>query len=384
MVDNNNIMEFLRSYIITNFILLCIGAVMLFLAIHGYKQHRKKSIFIIAVTLVAFFLSIDEIAQDYTKSINDITATTVLAFLGYIFRPVCMVLLIGISSGEPKGKKWLALFLAPLLINLVIYLLAFIPGPNDYVFKFMGNDSGGISFFGGPLRFSAHVVSAIYLIYFIYVSITRMKMRHIANAMIILICTTVVVSVVVLETFFDSDGSVHLLNTAIMVSVLFYYLFLYIESVRYDPLTRLFNRATYYQDIVKMSKRTTAIIQFDMNGLKYINDNFGHQEGDKGLATIASAIINRCNRHMYAYRLGGDEFTVIVNSLNEDVIIKIINRIQDDLSKTKYSCSVGYAYRKDKNTTIDELVKEADKAMYVAKAEFYKTSKIERRRTDNE
>ena len=162
---------------------------------------------------------------------------------------------------------------------------------------------------------------------------------------------------------------------------MFYYLFLYMESVRYDPLTGLYNRATYYEDAMKMDKTVTSIIQLDMDGLKYINDNYGHQEGDKALATIAQAISDACDKDMYPYRLSGDEFLIIVNYLPKEIVESKIEQIKSDLRKTKYSCSIGYAYRSNKNISMEELLKKSEQQMYKAKEEFYRNSKYERRKT---
>ena len=217
--------------------------------------------------------------------------------------------------------------------------------------------------------------------YFLYVSVAKLKKRHIVNSHILFICSLLIILCVIVETFFDPNGDIHILNTAITVCAMFYYLFLYMESVRYDPLTGLYNRSTYYQDVAKMDRTVTAVIQLDMDGLKYVNDNYGHQEGDKALAAIAQAISDACDKDMYPYRLSGDEFLIIVNYLPKEIVESKINQIKSDLRKTKYSCSIGYAYRNNRNVTFDELIKLADKDMYRAKEEFYKSSHFERRKS---
>lgn len=373
-------MDYFSNYIATNFTLLAISVIMLFIAFSNYKQHKRMSICMIAITGLVMVLSLDEILQVYTKDTNNIIATTILAFLGYVLRPACLLLFIALSNNIPKGK-WKYLFIAPLLLNLLIYCLAFIPGVKEQVFYFHNNDLGGISFDGGLLRFTSHVISALYLGYFLYVSISGLRKKHITNAHILLICASLIIACVVVETFFNDDDQIHILNTAIMVSMMFYYLFLYVERGRYDALTHLFNRATYYHDIIKMDKSMTAIIQLDMDGLKYFNDNYGHEEGDKGLKTIADAISRACDNNMYPYRLSGDEFLIIVNLLPEEIVTSKIEQIKSDLRKTRYSCSIGYAFRKDKNMSIDDLIKQSEQAMYVCKEEFYRNSKFERRRS---
>ena len=373
-------MDYFRAYVITNFILVCISAIMVFIALHNYKQHKRMSTCIFVITGLAILLSITENLQLVTKANASIIGTEILSYIGYVFRPLVLVWFIIFAKGEPKGK-WKILFYAPIAICAIIYIFAFIPATQEAVFWFDYNDYGGISFGGGPLRYTSHVVAGLYLAYFLYVSITRLKSKHIANAHILFICSLLIIFTVIVETSFDDDGNVHILNTAIMVCVMFYYLFLHMESVKYDILTGLYNRATYYQDIEKMSKSATAIIQFDMDALKYWNDNYGHEEGDKALKAIATAIFDACDRDMYPYRLSGDEFLIIVNYLPKEIVESKIEQIKADLRKTKYSCSIGYAYRTNKNTSIDELLKKSEQQMYKAKEEFYRSSKYERRKT---
>jgi len=353
---------------------------MLFIAIYNYKQKHRMSICIIVITCLAIYLALEESLQDVTKDAANIFGTTFLSFSGYVLRPLCLLFFIVLSGGFPKERKWRILFSLPLLLNFVIYLMMLIPAAKTAVVYFIPGESGGLTFQGGPLRFTSHIISGLYLAFFVYVSVLKLKIKHIANAVIILICAALIVFCVAIETFFNGDGDIHILNTGIMISIMFYYLFLYIEAGRYDQLTGLFNRTTYYQDIIKMEKSVTAVIQFDMNGLKYLNDNFGHEAGDTALATIGEIIAKRCNKNMYPYRLGGDEFIVLVNSLPEQEVLQRIENIKEDLAKTQYSCSIGMAYRSNKNDSIERLSKVAEQAMYFDKNEYYRNSGFERRK----
>ena len=375
-------MDYFRAYVITNFILVCISAIMVFIALHNYKQHKRMSVCILVITVLVVLLSITENLQLVTKAHANIVGTEILSYMGYVLRPFVLVWFIIFAHGEPKGKlKYL--FYAPLAICAIVYIFAFIPATQDAVFCFKvdGDGSGGIHFVGGPLRYTSHVVSALYLVYFLYVSITTLRLKHIANANILVICSILIIVTVIVETAFNSDDTVHILNTAIMVCVMFYYLFLHMESVKYDPLTGLYNHATYYQDLDKMEKSVTAVIQLDMDALKYWNDNFGHEEGDKALSTIANIISDACDRDMYPYRLSGDEFLIIVNYLPKEIVESKIIQMKTALRKTKYSCSIGYAYKDKKNITFQHLIKKSEQEMYLAKEEFYKNSQCERRKT---
>ena len=89
-----------------------------------------------------------------------------------------------------------------------------------------------------------------------------------------------------------------------------------------DDLTGLFNRrgllkqAAPYFDFARRQKETLLLLFIDLDGMKRINDEFGHNEGDNALISTA-AILNRSFRSSDVIaRLGGDEFTVLVTDLN--------------------------------------------------------------------
>ena len=148
-------MEFVKTYLVSNIIMLVIGAVMVFLAVYNIKSHRRTSICIISITATVVFLSIVEILEIYFKSIASIPGATAMAFLQYVIRPACVVVFIFLSKREPKGK-WLIPFLAPFAINFVIFLLSLFPGTRELVFYFISGEAGGIALiFESPARLFA-------------------------------------------------------------------------------------------------------------------------------------------------------------------------------------------------------------------------------------
>ena len=333
----------------------------------------------IIINSLVLFLAVSNVIEGYGKDTNNVILTTIFAFLGYVLRPICIYVFI-IMSGVKLNKKYTIASFLPLIINFLIYLLAFIPAIKQYVFFFYKNDIGTLSFGGGVLRFSSHVISLGYLFWLIYLSFAKLRSKHLSHALSNFICAIFIILAVVIETFFNANGDVFLLNTAIGVCAIEYYLFLYTEMAQIDSLTGLFNRETYYHDLNSMDKTITGIIQFDMNGLKYINDNYGHIEGDKALATIAKIITENANKGMYIYRLGGDEFIILAINNSEDDIRSTIWGFENDLKETTYYCSVGYSYRNAKETSVETLLKEAERKMYEAKNTFYKNSPFERRK----
>ena len=279
-----------------------------------------------------------------------------------------------------KGPLFYVL-LGATVYNIIVNILPFISGCELLVFYFTLSDKGTVDWHGGTvpfLRYSPHLISIFYLIFLVYRSVIQVKRKHMFDAICIFVCAGVVSVATIIETFFNNDGSIYILPSSIGISTVFYYLFLYQKLNKLDPLTELFNRGSYFTDLSKMGSDITGIIQLDMNGLKYLNDNYGHLEGDKGLKCIAKTILDNATSKMYSYRVGGDEFIVLAVDENKDNILKFISKFKDSLKKTKYYCSIGYALSED-TTDINEMFKLSEKRMYEDKAEFYKKAKFERR-----
>lgn len=78
------------------------------------------------------------------------------------------------------------------------------------------------------------------------------------------------------------------------------------------------------------------------------------------------------------YRIGGDEFIILLNKTDEEVLKVLVERIKKNVSKTKYSCSIGYCYRPE-DKDFEAMVKESDAMMYEDKARYYQKLGIDRR-----
>ena len=372
-------MSYVFDYIVRYFILLCAASVLYVISIQRFKANKKMSICMILIVSATLFLSVANIIEDFSKDNCLPVLATITSWIGYVIRPALVFFFI-ILCGTKLTKKQTLLTAIPLLINLVIVSGAFIPGFNALVYHFVFSEDGTrLNFLGGPLRYSSHIVALLYLSWIIYLSIAKLRAKHFYHAIGSLVCALFIILAVVIETFINNGADVYLLNSTVAVTALEYYIFLYTEQTQADGLTGLFNRETLFLDIERMGHTVTAIIEFDMNGLKYLNDNFGHTEGDKGIKTIAEIIKEVAKKDMYLYRVGGDEFAILAVNSSEEDIKETIDNFNEKISKTSYYCSVGYSYRGDENKSFAEMNKEAEKKMYKAKDEFYRNSPFERR-----
>lgn len=152
---------------------------------------------------------------------------------------------------------------------------------------------------------------------------------------------------------------------------------IYQQLAKEDKLTGLSNRRAFDERIAVIQENmwyyeNVALIFMDLNKLKYTNDNFGHSAGDELIVAASRCIINTFQDKGFCFRIGGDEFCVIIENPSEpaEVWYKQINQeIEIYNSRNRYNLSVacGVSYLRDKNgnlKTISDWKYEADLAMY--------------------
>ena len=120
------------------------------------------------------------------------------------------------------------------------------------------------------------------------------------------------------------------------------------------------------------ARREFALLFLDLDGLKKINDHFGHVVGSQALCRLADVLCNSCRNMDTAARFGGDEFAVILPETSEVPANLVAGRICDNLArdgrKPKLSVSIGVAIYPKHGEKIDTLMGAADVAVYAMKA----------------
>jgi diguanylate cyclase (GGDEF)-like protein/PAS domain S-box-containing protein len=154
------------------------------------------------------------------------------------------------------------------------------------------------------------------------------------------------------------------------------------RMANYDALTGLPNRSFFYDYLTHVLKRAErqrtrfAVLFSDLDRFKYINDSLGHHVGDLLLQEAANRMLATLRRSDTIARLGGDEFTIIIEDIKDPAdaaraaqkIIDVLTQPFEIEGKTLVAgTSVGIAIYPDDGTTIEDLLRKADTAMYEAK-----------------
>ncbi|MBE5825916.1 MAG: GGDEF domain-containing protein [Butyrivibrio sp.] len=157
-----------------------------------------------------------------------------------------------------------------------------------------------------------------------------------------------------------------------------------------DGLTDLPNRARSDKELEDLNNTDAdyCIISIDLNGLKYVNDKFGHPSGDKYIKDFSKVLTSTFEEHGFCARIGGDEFLVIINDSEGKDIAALIGRMESALNvmnalypEYHRSVATGYAFRHEgkENATSHEIYLMADERMYDKKRRMHEELGIRQR-----
>ena len=150
-----------------------------------------------------------------------------------------------------------------------------------------------------------------------------------------------------------------------------------------DSLTNLWNHGFFQQTLAEgigkaqQEKTLLSLAIIDIDNFKQLNDTYGHQNGDIVLKELASLLKESAREADYIYRYGGEEFSIIFPKATQEQSYEICERIRKRISEREFklpsaaqlkvTVSIGLATYPDQGRDKEELIANADKAMYIAK-----------------
>ncbi len=152
------------------------------------------------------------------------------------------------------------------------------------------------------------------------------------------------------------------------------------DELQYDSLTGVYNKKTITDAAIKLLKEEKhnkiTIVVLDVDHFKNVNDTYGHLYGDKVLARVGQKLKEVVGEDGIVGRIGGDEFMLVLNGINDDQMLRSVLRavrtqvkweFAEDFADFSITCSIGAAISPNNGHEFEDLFQKADYCLYVAK-----------------
>ena len=285
--------------------------------------------------------------------------------------------------------EYIVLQVASIRMQKIARVFKFIPAAvyalTAYFFPIEYVEGNGTNYSYGPLVFIGYGAFVVYCLFCFILVVTNFKKLETHKKWALFPMMTMMIIVVMTQAIIPE-----LLMTSAGITFVCLGLFAvfnnpakeYRDQVYWDAATGIKNKNGYQMQLEQMQKKyerkkfTVGFLVCDMNGLKVINDNYGHIEGDKLLRAAAKTLKTQLEHAYDVYRVGGDEFVAIYMSPNDAVVEQDIEKVRDACdayadSPIILSIAMGYASGVYSPRYMD-IYNKADEAMYVNKTEIKK------------
>lgn len=343
------------------------------LACRSHYINKYKNRYYICAVLSNIGLLVSEIGRyvgEYYQARSIIILMNIINYSLAPFLPYFIILM-----NRKHWRRWEKIVMIPAVLIVCTALTSQLTGLLFYIDK-------ANNYSRGPF----YVVSlGVSLIYFIMLTMTSFREYRDADltekiylfAILLLALTGVLLQVVIPE--------IYSMWTTTGIGLLLYYAFVMELSNKYDVLTGVRNRRAFdtYKESLPIN-RNYSLVVLDINGLKPVNDNMGHEQGDKLIMGVARVLVDSFYGIGKIYRIGGDEFCVVCDEKDETKVSASLAEMEQSIAKAnrnrrdKLIMSVSYGieiHRADDARDFQEIFNIADGRMYEMKQDHYRKNK---------
>ncbi len=348
---------FIATLIITMFIIF---SALITIYHDDILEKFNKNIFLITyiiLLIICFFEFLIAHLQNYNAT-NHFIITFSKSFSAFAGPSLLLILAWGINDKKSK-----------LLNYLVISIIAI-----NFIIGFSGLFTDAIFYFDEQNNYHR---GKFYFIHFVMVVVSILTL--LVNTFIVGLKYQTRKNYILILDFILFFGAlfIHIkfngiwvlwISVSIAITILYIYYTALINQI--DVLTGLLNRKCFDSQLYDLNFDAIILI-IDINKFKEINDSLGHTVGDYCLVEIANAIKKVYSKSGYCYRIGGDEFSIILHK-NLDTLDELNDKFRKKISRKKYkielpTISIGHSYYYPNKSSVQKVIEEADKMMYEIK-----------------
>lgn len=352
---------------------------LLSVAVHAYLiLDRKEPVYrlffeLIVLTIMMLILEILSVVLNSGYFVNYIIAHKLVDTLGFTLSPLVPLsaaLYIYIRTNKYKKirrKKYFWL-ITPFIVSSLISI-------GSYHFNWIFHITNENVYVRGPLFVVVPITFCFY--YMINLGFLYDNRKKIGKEELFILSLFTIIPAVM--SSFQLQYFIFLtIWNSVGIAVIINYIYIVHSQIKFDPLTGLGNRVTYNEYLANLRRKNDivlAVINIDLDNFKSINDVCGHHEGDQVLKIFARQLEQVFEGKGAAIRLGGDEFIVLINENQKEVVEQYIKTLIDninahnDRSDRPYSIKFSYGMTifNKKYSSINELIQHSDRLMYEEK-----------------
>lgn len=362
-------LDFTYIYILTA------TALIVLLTIIRRSNHldERKNQFIIFAIFSDIVILLGYVGRDLSEQFSNMPLAHISNTLIYLFAPLSMFFLILASTKKRSNIT--------IILTVLESISAFIALSSPFTGWFY-TISHDVIYSRGPLYFYNEILGILFTILWAVYSFIEFRYIEPIDKFYLSEIFILQTASIIIQGLYSSYKIIYICGA---FSIMIYYAFVTEVYGKYDRMTGIRNNS-YYRSVIMRNLYTEnfSVIMADANGLKGINDSYGHDVGDKFILIVTSAIVKAVGKNGSVYRTGGDEFVIVIKSKDRS----LVNRIDEDIHKNLSEENKNYEFEISASTGIavhseielfTDTVKRADKKMYENKNEYYARTGKDRR-----
>lgn len=351
-----------------------------------FKNYIMRELFHAGMSQEEYKLILNDVQEENRKSLLTFSSITIVFLLIMFF--------VSFVSEDVEANRWVYLFV--MIVTAIMFAVAYLNKHGNYSVLLVDIYAFVILLFsfgivlGTVTRPDEQTVTFVALLLTVPLLFTDRPVRMVI-CIFIAIISFIITAIFVKEDYVLVADIIDVTVFGLISAVVCTYMmslkcqrFLYARKVSIlsetDLLTGLCNRNSYEQKLKtysSMCNQVLSCVYVDVNGLHEMNNTKGHAAGDKMLQFVGKTLQKEFGERN-SFRIGGDEFVVLVTDEKEEVMQTKIDRVQVLVEKESYHVSIGYSIGNIPETDISLLVSTAEKRMYEAKQLFYQQRGVDR------
>ncbi len=331
------------------------------------RKSLKHFLFTLSVTALQSILDII-IAFNALSATPSYILTLISRCISFIFVPFIGYNLVVLAIINTSLEKYQNLFKLPLIINAGLSISSLWTG---LIFSVTSTNV----YSRGPLFMHHIALNMAYFILLFFLDLSKSRKYQLDDKICFVVNCIVMLASVYMQLI---HTNLTLIWSSVSICLVFYYITHLNQSLRRDTLTNIFNRHMYIKDLNRFNnKHAVTIINIDVNHFKDINDTSGHHYGDEVLQKAALLFQKHFDSYGYTYRIGGDEFCIILDKTMPVSIAEAFASIEEELIPEKKKIGISkllsygyFMYIPKEGKDIFYAVRQADNYMYSYKNRY--------------